>query len=47
MISILFIYNFTFQEALLFEIELAGITMKKEERRNKTALNNKVGGITE
>jgi len=30
------------KEVLLFEIELAGITMKREERRNKTALNNKM-----
>ena len=30
------------KEALDFELELANITMKREERRNKTALNNKV-----
>ena len=26
----------------MFEIELADLTMKREDRRNKTALNNKV-----
>jgi len=30
------------KEALDFELELANITMKREERRNKTALNNKM-----
>jgi len=30
------------KESLMFEIELAGLTMKREDRRNKTALNNKM-----
>lgn len=30
------------KDALLFEIDLANLTMKREERRNKTALNNKM-----
>ena len=30
------------KESLMFEISLAGLTMKREDRRNKTALNNKV-----
>jgi len=30
------------KKSVIFEIELAGINMPKEERRNKTVLNNKV-----
>eukprot|EP00088_Acartia_fossae_P063834 TRINITY_DN7820_c0_g1_i2.p1 TRINITY_DN7820_c0_g1~~TRINITY_DN7820_c0_g1_i2.p1 ORF type:complete len:771 (+),score=167.12 TRINITY_DN7820_c0_g1_i2:291-2315(+) len=29
------------KDSLMFEIDLANLTMKREERRNKTALNNK------
>ena len=32
-----------YQEVVDFEMKLAEITLKREERRNETALNNKVG----